>query len=104
MNGLFQEGVAHQNAGHFEEALRLFQRVARELERGGVMDASIYAAIGYAHLLLGDHKEALEFSKKALEIDANFAKALVNASAACRLLNRLDEAYSYAEKAHELEP
>jgi predicted O-linked N-acetylglucosamine transferase (SPINDLY family) len=104
MNGLFQEGVALQNAGHFEDALRLLQRVARELERADVTDASIYAAIGYAHLLLGDHPEALEFSKKALEIDPKFAKALVNASAACRLLNRLDEAYSYAEKAHELEP
>jgi predicted O-linked N-acetylglucosamine transferase (SPINDLY family) len=78
--------------------------VASELEKARVRDSSIYAAIGHALLFTGDFKESLAYSKRALEIDPKFFKALVNASTACRLLDQIDEAYSYAQQAHELEP
>jgi protein O-GlcNAc transferase len=98
---LFDEGVAHQNAGKMEEAQAIFCRIARQLERIGVRDASIYAAIGYTHLLLNEAERALELSQTSLEIDPKFVKALINASAACRILNKLDAAQTFAERACE---
>lgn len=104
VNGLFQEGVGLQKAGRFPEANQVFSRVARRLERGGVTDATIYAAIGYTHLMMSEADESLQFSKKALEIDPQLIQAMINASAALRLSNKLDEAKQYAEKALEIEP
>jgi protein O-GlcNAc transferase len=101
---LFEEGVAHQNAGRMKEAQDIFYRVAQSLERAGVRDASIYAAIGYTHLLLNEPEQALQWSKKSLGIDPQFVKALINSSAACRFLNKLDAALEFAEKACELDP
>ncbi len=104
LNGLFQQGLGLQSGGQHKPALDIFHRVARELERAGVTDASIYAAIGYANLMLGEHEAALEYSKKALEIDPNFIKALINASAAYRLQQKYDEAFEHAQKAYDLDP
>jgi protein O-GlcNAc transferase len=101
---LFEKGVAHQNAGKMVEAQKVFCRVAQLLERAGVQDASIYAAIGYTHLLLNEPEKALELSQKSLAIDPKFVKALINASAACRILNKLDAAQKFAENACELDP
>jgi predicted O-linked N-acetylglucosamine transferase (SPINDLY family) len=100
----FQEGVSLQKAGRFREANEIFRKVARRLERGGVTDATIYAAIGYTHLMLAEAEESLNFSKKALEIEPKLVQALINASAALRLKNKLDEAKEYAEKALEIDP
>jgi protein O-GlcNAc transferase len=100
---LFEEGLTHQNAGKMEEAQGIFYRIARLLERAGVQDASIYAAIGYCHLLLNEPEQALELSQKSLEINPKFVKALINASAAYRVLNKLDAAQKFAEKACELD-
>ena len=104
VTGLFQEGVSLQNTGHPEKALRIFHRVARELERAGIDDASIYGAIGYANLMLGESDNAIEYSNTALGIDPNFVKALINISAAYRLQEKYDEAFEYAQKAHDLDP
>src|ERR1700761_4142545 len=91
VKGWFQEGVTLQKSGHFEEALALYRRVARELERANVRDASIYAAIGHVLLFLREYIASLESSQKALDIDPKYVKALINASSACRQLNRVDD-------------
>ena len=82
----------------------MFHRVATQLETAGVSDASIYGAIGYTHLLLAEPEESLRYSLKALEIDPNFVKALINASAACRFQDKLEKAKEYAQRATEIDP
>lgn len=101
---LFEQGVAHQIAGKMKEAQKVFYQVAGKLERAGIRDASIYAAIGYTHLLQNEPQKALELCRRSLEIDPNFVKALINSSAACRVLHKLNEAQEFAEKAHQLDP
>jgi len=96
--------VTLQQAGRFREANEVFSKVARRLERAGVTDASIYAALGYTHLMMAESEESLRLSQKALEIDPQLVQAIINASAALRFLNRLDEAKEYAERALELDP
>ena len=100
----FHEGVRFQEKRQFEEALALFQRVAREFERQNLKEANVYAAIGYAHLNLGNFNESVAFSKKALGINEKLVQAHINASAACRFLDNLEEAQAFAQRAHELEP
>jgi protein O-GlcNAc transferase len=104
ITALFQEGIAHQNAGRLKEAQSIFYRVATDLETVGIEDASIYAAIGYTYLLLNEPEQALELSQKSLKLDSKFVKALINSAAACRVLGKLDKAKEFAEKAHELDP
>jgi protein O-GlcNAc transferase len=102
--GLFEKGVACQKQGRNQEALGHFRRVAAQLESAGVSDASIYGAIGYTLLLLGEPEESLEYSTKALEIDPGFIKAMINASAAYRFQDKLDKAKEMAERATEIDP
>jgi protein O-GlcNAc transferase len=104
VNARFQEGVVHQNAGRYGEAQKIYEKIAVDLERAGVEDASIYAALGYTHLLQNEMDESLEFSLKSLSIDPKFVKALINASAACRCRNNLDAALEFIERARALEP
>ena len=104
VNSRFQEGVALQAAGQHSEALAIFEEVASRLESVHVCDANIYAAIGHCHLLLANPDESIAYSERALTIDPNQFEALVNASAACRVSNKLDKAEAYALKAHELRP
>lgn len=104
ITALFKEGVAHQNAGRLKNAQNIFYRVAADLEAAGIHDSSIYAAIGYTCLLLNEPEQALELSRKSLELDSKFVKALINSAAACRILGKLDQAKEFAEKAHELDP
>ena len=101
---LFESGVRLQNSGHFPEANSTFQKVANLLERAHIQDATIYGAIGYTHLMMAQPKECLEQSEKALAIDPKLLQPLINASAALRFLNRLEEAKKYAERALELDP
>lgn len=104
INSRFQEGVALQTAGRHAEALAIFEEVASKLEALKVSEAGIYAAIGHCHLLLADPEKSITYSERALAIDPNQFEALVNASAACRVLNKFDKAEEYALKAHELKP
>ena len=104
INSRFQEGVALQTAGRHSEALAIFEEVAGKLEALKVREAGIYAAIGHCHLLLANPEESIAYSERALAIDPNQFEALVNASAACRVLNKFDKAEEYALKAHELNP
>src|SRR3954471_4731727 len=98
MAGLFQQGVALQKTSRYSEANAVFRRVARRLEAAEVKDASIYGAIGYTHLMMGEPDEAIEFSLKALEIDPKFVPAMINTSSGCRFKDRLEEARQWAEK------
>ncbi|HJY06349.1 MAG TPA: hypothetical protein VJ323_08515, partial [Bryobacteraceae bacterium] len=104
INSRFQEGVALQTAGRHSEALAIFEEVAGKLEALKVREAGIYAAIGHCHLLLANPEESIANSERALAIEPNQFEALVNASAACRVLNKFDKAEEYALKAHELNP
>jgi predicted O-linked N-acetylglucosamine transferase (SPINDLY family) len=104
INSRFQEGVALQTAGRHTEALAIFEEVAGKLESLKISEANIYAAIGHCHLLLANPEESIVYSEKALAIDPNRFEALVNASVACRVSNKLDKAEEYALKAHELKP
>lgn len=104
VNSWFLEGRALQDKGHFDEALAFYRKVAFELERANVKDPSIYAAIGHVLIFTGDNKASLDWSKRALEIDPEYIKALINAAAACRQMNRVDEAHVFAQKAYGIEP
>jgi predicted O-linked N-acetylglucosamine transferase (SPINDLY family) len=104
INSRFQEGAALQTAGRPAEALAIFEEVARKLEGLKISEANIYAAIGHCHLLLANPEESIVYSERALAIDPNQFEALVNASAACRVSNKLDKAEEYALKAHEQKP
>jgi predicted O-linked N-acetylglucosamine transferase (SPINDLY family) len=74
------------------------------LERANVVEPSIYAAIGFTYLRMLEVETSLQWSEKALALDPDCVNARINASVACRLLHRMDDAKVHIDHALKLDP
>jgi len=131
---LFQQGLAHQQQGQFEEAKAAYERmlalqpyhadalhmlgvIALQLENYQVAVAFISAAVhkhpsnASAHLNLGlafkglqRLEEALSCYQQALALRPDYAQALHNRGLALHAMGRLAEALADFDKAIELQP
>ncbi len=92
-------GVAYMYKNEFETALRWLQKSIQ----AGSNEATTYHSISVCHYNLGKFNKAINFEKKALEIE-NFYKGWMHLGAIYRAQAKLEKALTCYKKAAELEP
>jgi len=91
---IHRAGVGHLHCGRIEDALRLFHRALR-LNPNGPESHTTLAAIAHAHIVLGDHAEALAWAGRGFALKTTFHPTLWMLIAANALLGRMEEAQRF---------
>src|SRR3989344_1854889 len=90
----FKKGYEAQMGGEHNQAISLYQK---SIEMFPTAEALTF--LGWALSFMGRYREAIDFCKKAIEIDPNFGNPYNDIGAYCIELNELDEAIPFLEKA-----
>jgi len=86
-----EQGAAQMNAGFFERARKLFRR-ASELDP---TRPEAYNGVGVTYYARNDYEQALDWYKKALEVDSSFGDAFYNMACIYALLGKKELAFRY---------
>ena len=75
-NPVYLDSLAwyHFKKGNYQEALKVLEAVEAVIKEPGVEDAEIFDHIGQTHAKLGNKTKALEYFKKASELDPGASK------------------------------
>ena len=100
---IHRAGVGHLHCGSIEDALTLFHRALR-LNPNGPESHTSLAATAHAHIVLGNHAEALIFAGRGFALKTTFHPTLWMLIAANALLGRMDEARRFLGVFRKLAP
>lgn len=92
-----EEGTDLIEAGDYEGALKLFEKLIEENE-----SAEVYYNIGYVKTAQGEHEQAIEAFRRATQLDRMFAKAYEAMGRCYKELERPKEAQECLHKAAEI--
>jgi tetratricopeptide (TPR) repeat protein len=100
---LVAAAVAKLHCGDIEEALAHSRRAILMSPRDPLAEWSL-TAIAHAHVLLGDHAEALKAAERSLAVNANYEPTYWMLIATNAHLGRIDEARRWLAKFKALAP
>ena len=95
--------VAHLHCGDIEQALALFHR-AYHLSQGNWSAGAALTGIAHAHMVLGNHVEALGWATRSLAVNPAYDPTFWMLIAANAHLERIDEARRYLAEFRRLAP
>jgi predicted O-linked N-acetylglucosamine transferase (SPINDLY family) len=93
-------GAAHQQAGEFQQAERLY----RQILRGDPQHAAAWHQLGLVQQLKGQCERAAESIGRAVFLDSSEPVFQLDLGRVCAALGRLDEAVEYLQQAIVLAP
>ncbi|MHB2155064.1 tetratricopeptide repeat protein [Calditrichota bacterium GD2] len=100
IDSLINEGINHHASGNDTLAIACWLKVMNYTDT--IPDVFNY--LGVAYQKLGQFERALEYFKKAVQLDSAYYEAFNNAGYMLLYLNQFDEAKKYFEKALSLNP
>jgi len=98
---IFLQAQKLRMTGHPEEALRLLEKLTKPPYK---KQAKTFNLMGECLQTLGDHLQAEEYYKKALDINPKYLKTYQNLAILLESKGRLDDACRYLKEAHALSP
>ncbi len=98
---IFLQAQKLKMAGHIEEALKLLEKLTKPPYK---KQAKTFNLAGECIQILGDHLQAAEYYKQALEINPKYLKTYQNLAGLLESKGHLDEARQYLEQAQALSP
>jgi predicted O-linked N-acetylglucosamine transferase (SPINDLY family) len=93
-------GTAHQEAGEFEQAEKVYEQILR----GDPQHAAAWHQLGMLSLHQGDLERAAECISRAVSLEGSEPVFHIDLGRACALLNRVDEAVESFQQAILLDP
>jgi len=81
--------VYYSNNKKFKEALSDFNSYLKY--KGSDFDAEVFSNMGAAHSSIGEHKKALLYFNKAIELDSNYSNVYMNRALTHKVLKMNDE-------------
>ena len=95
-------GLSYRAKGRYTQAIKHFKK-GLELQ-SGPGDAKTYLNVGDTYYDMGEHKNAIPYFQKAIQLDPNHANVYLLLGLSYRALNRGGEARVQFKKTLELEP
>jgi predicted O-linked N-acetylglucosamine transferase (SPINDLY family) len=97
---MFQEALAHHQAGHLAEAERRYRQILAQQPQ----HAEAWHLLGALAAQVGQREVAVELIRRALAIEPNYPTALSNLGKILRDMGRYDEAIAACRQAIALDP